>query len=69
MALGDIRPQELMTRPKRSQPADDSPPPTKAEILEDIRIGLRQAKDAEGMPARAVLDEIRAELASDADHR
>ena len=47
----------------------DSAPPTKADIMDDIRVGLRQAKAGEGRPARQVLQEIRDELAADADNR
>ena len=45
------------------------PPPTKDDIIDDIRVGLRQAKAGEGRPARLVLQEIRDELAADADNR
>ena len=37
------------------RPSDDEP--TKAEIMEDIRIGLRQAAAGEGRPAREALEE------------
>ena len=47
----------------------DSTPPTKADIIDDIRVGLCQAKAGEGRPARLVLQEIRDELAADADNR
>ena len=47
----------------------DSSPPTKDDIIDDIRVGLRQAKAGEGRPARQVLQEIRDELAADADNR
>lgn len=47
----------------------DSPPPTKADIIDDIRVGLRQAKGGEGRTARQVLQEIRDELATVADNR
>ena len=44
--------------------------PTKEEILEDIRIGLRQAMaGVEGRPALEVLDEIDRELKQDANAR
>ena len=47
----------------------DSTPPTKVDIIDDIRVGLRQAKAGEGRPALLVLQEIRDELAADADNR
>ncbi len=47
---------------------DDDREPTKEEILEDIRIGLRQAMaGVEGRPALEVLDEIDRELKQDAN--
>ena len=56
-------------RNSRNKISADSSPPTKADIIDDIRIGLRQAKAGEGRPARLVLQEIRDELAADADNR
>ena len=47
--------------------ADASDRPSMADILDDIRIGLRQAIRGKGMPARAMLEEIQAELKADAD--
>ena len=46
------------------RPAYDEP--TKAEIMEDIRIGLRQAAAGEGRPAREALEEIRRKIADNA---
>ncbi len=44
--------------------------PTKEELLEDIRIGLRQAiAGDEGMPALESLEELRREIYGDADSR
>lgn len=45
------------------RPADGEP--TKAEIKEDIRIGLRQAAAGEGRPAREALEEIRRRITDD----
>lgn len=43
--------------------------PTKAEIMEDIRIGLDQAAAGEGRPAREALEEIRRRIADDVRSR
>ena len=45
----------------------DFAPPRNVDIIDDIRVGLRQAKAGEGRPARLILREIRDELAADAD--
>lgn len=59
---------ETATRaPGRAEKADASDAPSKAEILDDIRVGLRQAKRGEGMDARQMIAEIRAELEADGD--
>ena len=42
---------------------------TEDEILEDIRIGMRQALIGEGRPAREVLAEVNRELTGDAHDR
>ncbi len=48
--------------------ADDSREPTKEDILEDIRIGLRDVlADYEGMPALEFLDELESETEVDAN--
>lgn len=62
-------PKSKRARNIPDQIAADSPPPTKADIIDDIRVGLRQAKAGEGRPARQVLQEIRDEVAADADNR
>ena len=70
MATTDIT--EYDPKCRRNTPnriSADSTPPTKADIIDDIRVGLRQAKAGEGRPARLVLQEIRDELAADADIR
>ena len=43
--------------------------PTKAEIMEDIRIGLQQAAAGEGRPAREVFRELRRKTAGHAHSR
>ena len=48
---------------------DDEREPTKEEIMEDIRIGIIQAKAGEGMPARESLAKLRREIYGDADSR
>ena len=49
---------------------DDLREPTKEEILEDLRIALRDAIAGKNLrPAREVLDEIDRELADDANSR
>ncbi|MCY3798536.1 MAG: hypothetical protein OXG84_12050 [Chloroflexi bacterium] len=42
---------------------------TEDEILEDIRIGMRQALIGEGRPAREVLAEVDREVTGDAHNR
>ncbi len=49
--------------------ADDDREPTKEEILEDIRIGIIQAKAGLGRPALESLEELRREIYGDADSR
>ena len=59
--------QAATPKRRKSGQADASDAPSKADILEDILVGLRQAKRGEGMDARQMIDEIRAELKADAD--
>ncbi len=48
--------------------ADEDREPTKEELMEDIRIGLREILAGDlGRPAREVLDEIDRELLDDAN--
>ena len=56
---------ELMRR--RSATVADEP--TKAEIMEDIRIGLQQAAAGEGRPAREAFKELRRKIAGNAHSR
>ena len=65
--ITEHNPKRVRNSPNRI--SADSAPPTKADIIDDIRVGLRQAKAGEGRPARLVLQEIRDELAADADIR
>ena len=48
---------------------EDDREPTKEEILEDIRIGIIQAKAGLGRPALESLEELRREIYGDADSR
>ncbi len=49
--------------------ADDDREPTKEEILEDIRIALRDTLSGEeGIPAREGIEAIRRRIYGDADH-
>jgi len=61
----------LKTAPQETVLADDDDrEPTKEEIMDDIRIGLRQAMaGVVGRPALEVLDEIDRELKQDANTR
>lgn len=43
--------------------------PTNEEILDDLREAMRDALTGKTHPARAMLDEIRKDLARDADNR
>ena len=45
----------------------DADEPTKAEILEDLRQGLKEALEGKGRPAREALAELRRKLADNAD--
>ena len=51
----------------RAAPDDDFLEPTKEELLEDLRIGLRQAIAGEGMPARESIEALRHRIYRDAD--
>ncbi len=46
---------------------DDLREPTKEEILEDIRLGIIQAKAGLGRPVQESLEELRREIYGDAD--
>ena len=54
-------------KPSRSRPYQSSSEPiaaepTKAEIMEDIRIGLQQADAGEGRPAKEAFKELRQKI-------
>ena len=41
--------------------------PTKEEIMEDIRLGIQEAKAGEGMPAREAIEALLKRVYGDAD--
>ena len=49
--------------------ADIHDEPTREDILQNVRTGMRQALDGETRPAREALDEIRRKIAANADAR
>ena len=59
-----IKAKDFIKRECFRRSADDEP--NKAELRDDIRIGLRQAVAGEGRPAREALGEIRRRIADDA---
>ena len=54
---------------KDSAVENDDREPTKEELLEDLRIGLRQAIAGEGMPARESIEALRQRIYRDADRQ
>ena len=46
---------------------DDDREPTKEEIMEDIRLGIQEAKAGEGMPAREAIEALLKRVYGDAD--
>ena len=58
-----------LRRPMRERARAIADEPTKAEIMEDIRIGLRQAAAGEGRPAHEAFEELRRKIAGDAHSR
>ena len=52
---------------ERDRDECDTQDPTKAEIMEDIRVGLRQAAACDGRPAREVFEETRRKTAGGTD--
>ena len=61
------KPNPSATTPPPALANDDDREPTKEEILEDIRIGIVQAKAGQGRPALESLEELRREIYGDAD--
>ncbi len=68
-----MNPDKLNPTATQAPPAlaeDDDREPTKEEILEDIRIGLRQVlAGEEGMPAREAIEALRKRIYGDAKER
>lgn len=65
-------PVEYSPEPRRKgNPPESSvdTPPTRDQILEDIRVGLRQAVADEGRPAREAFRELRQKIAGNANSR
>ena len=60
---------KLMRGSKRRHPAGSADEPTKAEIMEDIRVGLQQAAAGEGRPAREAFRELRRKTAGNVQSR
>ena len=69
MAAANPITRDAPRRPKRQRSAASADEPTKAEIMEDIRIGLQQAAAGEGRPAQEAFDELRRKLAGNAHSR
>ena len=58
-----------LPRAPRTLEQDDDREPTKEEIMEDIRQGLRDVMaGVEGMPARESLEELRRRIYGDAEN-
>ena len=61
--------QKIAQSQKRRRSAPIAGEPTKAELMEDIRIGLQQAAAGEGRPAHETFAEIRRKIAGNAHSR
>ena len=69
MAATKVFKNRLLRRPKDRPSEPVVAEPTKAEIMEDIRIGLQQAAAGEGRPARDVFRELRQKTSDNAHSR
>ena len=69
MAAIETAMNHRLRRPMRERVSAIADEPTKAEIMEDIRIGLQQAAAGEGRPAQEAFDELRRKLAGNAHSR
>ena len=69
MAVTNPLTRDALRRPARERARAIADEPTKAEIMEDIRIGLRQAAAGEGRPAHEAFEELRQKIAGDAHSR
>ncbi len=69
MAVTNPGARDALRQPKRQPSAASADEPTKAEIMDDIRIGLQQAAAGEGRPAHEAFEELRRKIAGDAHSR
>lgn len=58
--------KSALRRPERERIAKIADEPTKAELMEDIRIGLQQAAAGDGRPAHEAFKELRQKIAGNA---
>ena len=68
---GEMKPEKRIPTLVQDPPAlddDDLREPTKEEILEDIRLGIQEAKAGKGMPAREGLEALRRRIYGDGNH-
>ncbi|MCY3867474.1 MAG: hypothetical protein OXG68_18725 [Chloroflexi bacterium] len=61
--------KESLRRPERQRSTVIADEPTKADIMDDIRIGLQQAAAGDGRPAHEAFKELRRKIAGDAHSR
>ena len=61
--------KETIRQAELQRSAEIADEPTKAELMEDIRIGLQQAAAGEGRPAHEAFKEIRQKIAGNAHSR
>ena len=66
MTAFEDTPNLAKVKADKSPRADDAEP-TKAEILDDLRLALKEALAGEGHPAREALLELRRKIDNDAD--
>ena len=67
--MNEDRLNPILTEAPPALAEDEDRAPTREEIMEDIRIGIIQAKAGLGRPARESLEELRREIYGDADSR
>ena len=67
--MNEDRLNPILTEVPSASAEDEDRAPTREEIMEDIRIGIIQAKAGFGRPARESLEELRREIYGDADSR
>ena len=69
MAATNPLTRNTVRRPERQHSAEIADEPTKAEIMDDLRIGLRQAATGEGRPAHEAFKELRRKIEGDVHSR